>query len=214
MKRLAFMVGGVGLVVAFVAFYKWPARPGAEPMAGSRAEPAAVGELVREVEQSAPKPERGPTARTMTALEKAARVAAIRRDYEELRRRVAGELAATEAATLTDAKVLLRQLALLEAELHADLGRVLDPGELEEFELRESITGVRVTQRLAGTAASEAQRRAVFRAQRAFDLKYAFALELDAEALAERERARQETEARIRAVLGEALFAAWSGGAR
>ncbi|MDP3070662.1 MAG: hypothetical protein Q8N18_10250 [Opitutaceae bacterium] len=208
MKRLAIIVGVVGLIVSFVVLYQRPATAEAGVVVGPVSAPGpARGPVVR-----AEQPERIAVPHALSALEKSARVDAIRRDYEELRRRVAGELAATEAATVADAKVLLRQLALLENELHADLARVLDAAELEEFELRESTTGVRVTQRLAGTGASEAQRRAVFRAQRAFDLKYAFALELGVEALAERERARRETEARIRAVLGEAGFAAWSGG--
>lgn len=215
MKRVAIIGGAAALVALVVVLFFYVRRSTTMTLVFNQAPgETKVIELSPQRSTHLKVSERADVAPEASAAEKAARVEAIRRDYEELRRKVAGELAAIETATVGDAKVLLRQLALLEGELRADLARVLDAAELEDFELRESTTGVRVTQRLAGATATEAQRRAVFRVQREFDLKHALAFELSAEALAVRERDRRETEQKIRAVLGEELFAAWSSEAR
>ncbi|MEO6244993.1 MAG: hypothetical protein ABIQ12_06125 [Opitutaceae bacterium] len=156
--------------------------------------------------------------RALTAAEKAARVENIRADYDAIRKGVADELAAVAAASAAgpgpfgETQVFLRRLALLEREQRADLAQVLDERELEDFELRESSTGQLVAARLGATAATEAQRRAVFRIRRDFDDRYGFVFDLAREALAERERARKEMDRQIRAVLGEDLFAGWAAG--
>jgi hypothetical protein len=156
----------------------------------------------------------------LTTAEKAARVAAIRADYDALRRAVADELAAVGAAGVagpgpfTETRVFLRRLVLLQREERADLARVLDAAELEELEWRESPAGQLVAQRLGGTAATEAQRRAAFRIERDFDERFGFAFDLAREELAERARVRREADEKIRAVLGEELFRAWAGAGR
>ncbi len=155
----------------------------------------------------------------LTVAEKAARVARIRSDYDAMRKGVADELAAVGAAPaagpgpFTDTRVFLQRLVLLQREERTDLAQVLDAAELEDLELRESPAGQLVAQRLGGTTATEAQRRAVFRLERDFDERFGFAFDLATEALAERARVRRETDEKIQAVLGEELFREWRGAA-
>ena len=104
-------------------------------------------------------------------------------------------------------------VVLLQREERTDLAQVLDAAELEDLELRESPAGQLVAQRLGGTTATEAQRRAVFRLERDFDERFGFAFDLATEALAERARVRRETDEKIQAVLGEELFREWRGAA-
>lgn len=154
-----------------------------------------------------------PTA--LTAAEKAARVEKIRADYDAIRKGVADELAAVSAASAAgpgpfgETRVFLRRLVLLQREERNDLAQVLDARELEDFELRESPAGQLVAARLGATAATEEQRRAVFRIEREFDERFGFVFDLAKEALAERQELRKETDARIRVVLGEELFRTW-----
>lgn len=155
----------------------------------------------------------------LTAAEKTARVARIRADYEAIRRGVADELAAAGAAGVAgpgpfaETRVFLRRLVLLQREERADLAQVLDAAELEELERRESPAGQLVAQRLGGTAATEEQRRAVFRIEREFDERFGFGFDLEQEALAERARVRREANEKVRAALGEELFRVWTDNA-
>ena len=151
----------------------------------------------------------------LTAAEKAARVEKIRADYDAIRKGVADELAVVSAASAAgpglfgETQVFLRRLVLLQREERNDLAQVLDARELEDFERRESPAGQLVAARLGATAATEEQRRAVFRIEREFDERFGFVFDLAKEALAERREVRKETDARIRAVLGEELFRTW-----
>lgn len=214
MKWLAIAVGLAALLALAIARRESTRETNVKELASA----VAVGET-KPVEQPTPNllsPVVRPTALTVT--EKAARVEKIRSDYDAIRKGVADELAAVAAASSSgpgpfgETHVFLRRLALLEREQRADLSQVLDARELEDFELRESSTGQLVIARLGATAATEALRRAVFRLRRDFDERFGFAFDLSRAALVERDRARQEMDERIRAVLGEELFAAWSAG--
>lgn len=214
MKWLAIAVGLAALLALGIARRESTRETKVKELASA----VAVGET-KPVEQPTPNLVSSvarPTALTVT--EKAARVEKIRTDYDAIRKGVADELAAVASASSSgpgpfgETQVFLRRLALLEREQRADLAQVLDARELEDFELRESSTGQLVTSRLGATAATEAQRRAVFRLRREFDERFGFVFDLSRDALRERERARKEMDERIGAVLGEALFAVWAGG--
>jgi hypothetical protein len=96
----------------------------------------------------------------------------------------------------------------LEREQHADLADLVSADELEDLEWRETRAGRRVRQTLGSSGASGHQQRAVFRLQRAFDLRYGQVAATAAETFA-RQQARQQTEQQIRAVLGEFLYSTW-----
>ncbi len=217
------LVIGAGLILAGSVGFFWPAPQ--KKNGGVIAPPAASAPRDRDthadkMRSAEPLPVAPAAAARLTAAEKAARVEKIRTDYDAIRKGVADELAAVAAASSSgpgpfgETQVFLRRLALLEREQRADLAQVLDARELEDFELRESSTGQLVTARLGATAATEEQRRAVFRLRREFDERFGFGFDLSREALVERERSRREMEERIGAVLGEALFAVWAGGER
>ncbi len=214
MKWLAIAVGLAALLALAIARRESTRETKVKALASA----VAVGET-KPMEQPTPNHVSSTVRPTpLTVAEKAARVEKIRTDYDAIRKGVADELAAVAAASASgpgpfgETQVFLRRLALLEREQRADLAQVLDARELEDFELRESSTGQFVTARLGATAATEAQRRAVFRIRRDFDERFGFAFDLSRAALVERDRGRQEMDERIRAVLGEELFAAWSAG--
>jgi hypothetical protein len=143
------------------------------------------------------------------------RVKSIQRDYAALRLEVLARYGADGEVFPGGSHTLMRQLALLEREKRVDLAAVLTPEELEELDWRESATGRRVEWRLGNTATEE-QRRAVFRLQRAFDRQFADPVATDpaGEAARTREGARERTRARIHAVLGDELFLLWESGER
>lgn len=178
------------------------------PAAASRAtprEPAAP-----EVWLPGPQVETVSTDR-IPAPDKQANIARIQRDYEALRREVLARYGSEGEAFPGGSHTLLRQLALLERERRADLAAVLSPRELEELESHESAAGRRVEWQLRETPATDEQRRAVFRLQRAFDLHFAAAADSMSHSAPVAEQARARTQAQIRAVLGEPLFGAWLG---
>jgi hypothetical protein len=141
--------------------------------------------------------------------EKNAAVARIKGDYADIRNRVTAEYSAAGNAYPGGLNAYLRQLALLERERRADLAAVLSAREFEDLQMRETAAGQLVERLLGGTTASDAQRRAVFREQQRFDDRFAPSFDVTQAALLERERARQQTQERIRGVLGDELFAAW-----
>ena len=181
---------------------------------------APVG--VERVARKSPPPERSqapsptlppPAARgPPSPAEKAARVARIKRDFDEVRTKAAADYAAAGTAFPGGLSAFLRQLALLERELHADYATVLSPRELEDLEMRETLAGQQVQRLLGDTAATEEQRRAAFRLQREFDNKFALTFDTAPATLLVRETERQATQEKIRAAVGDALFAAWLQG--
>jgi hypothetical protein len=148
----------------------------------------------------------------LTAAEKVAHVERIRRDYDEMRAKVAADYAAAGGSFPGGLSAFLRQLALLEREKRADLAAVLDAVEFETWERRETPAGQLVQRLLGDTVATEEQRAAAFRLRREFDDRFALSFDLTPQVLWERETARQALQAELRAVLGDALFAAWLRG--
>jgi hypothetical protein len=194
-------VGGVG-------YWVWQRR-----VAAARAETVVApppGEVVRP-NSVTPSPKR-PSITGLSAAEKTARVEKIRRDYDEITSKLSADYAAAGATFPGGLNAFLRQLALLAREKHADLAALLTPRELEDVEMRDTNAGQTVSHLLGDTAATEPQRRAAFELQAAFEDKFALTFDLTPPALLEREKERQATQANIRRVLGDDLFAAWLRG--
>lgn len=160
----------------------------------------------------APVPARPVVAASAAPIDKAARIAQIKRDYDEIRTKAAADYRAAGAAFPGGLNGFLRQLALLEREKHKDLAAVLSPQELEDLEMRDTHAGQVVQQQLGDTVATDEQRRAVFRLQQSFDDRYALSFDLTPEPLLARERDRVGLQEQIRGVIGDALFASWLRG--
>ncbi len=143
---------------------------------------------------------------TPGAPEKAPRVARIERDYADLLNnwRVAASGMSTREQLLAHG----RELALLRQSWRADLAGLVSPEELEGFELDVLPAGDAVRRGLAGSTASAAQWRAVFRALEGFDDTFVFGAGATAESLA-RETARQAADQQIRTALGNERYAFW-----
>lgn len=187
----------------------WSLRPVA-PRGGDPATPAAASN------QSAPDAKARPIAAAgavgRSDADRLARADKIRRDYDEMTTKFSADYAAAGNAFPGGLSAYLKQLALLQAERRKDLAALLTPNELEELEMRESSAGQTVQKLLSGTAASDEQRRAAFRAQKEFEDRFALTFDLSPAALATREAARQATQQKIRAVLGDEVFGAWLSG--
>ena len=145
----------------------------------------------------------------LSPQEKQTRVERIRRDYDEVRTRTAAEYAAAAGSFPGGINAFLRQLALLEREKRADLAAVLSPEELDTLELAESNAGQTVRRALAGSGATEAQVRAVFRLEREFQDRFALVFDLTPAALLERQRVRDEYDGKIVALLDPMDALAW-----
>ncbi len=153
-----------------------------------------------------------PAVTSLTAEEKAARIAKIAKDYEEIMAKAAADFSAAGASFPGGLNAYLRQLALLEREKWKDYAAFLTPRELEDLQFREHTAGKAVVSWLDGTAATDDQRRAVLRLQREFDDKYALIFDMSPGALAAREAERQALQEKILGELGPDLFAAWLRG--
>jgi hypothetical protein len=155
--------------------------------------------------------QRGPAGEDALA-DKVARIGKIQRDYNDITGKASADYAAAGDAFPGGLSAFLRQLALLAREKHKDLAAMLTPRELEDFEMRETHAGQTVQHLLDDTAATEEQRRAVFRLEQEFEDQFALTFDLSPPVLLEREAARQAVQLKIRAVLGDELFAPWLGG--
>lgn len=98
--------------------------------------------------------------------EKIRQIEAISKDYEDLRRAVREEM--RDISFPEDEQ----QLALLDKEHRADLQALLTPEEFAEFDRRASDTANGLRNQLAAFDASEAEYRALFDVQRAFEERY------------------------------------------
>ena len=213
-----FLIVGLGAAFVFAgvfALWWWSSRGGRQPAAVKR----PVGQtILRVAAGSAPagipraRPPEPPAPPTLSPGEKAARVEKINRDYDEIRTKASADYSAAGPSFPGGLNAFLRQLALLEFEKRADLAAVLSPSELEDLEWRETTAGQLVQKLLGDTPATETQRRAVFRLQRAFEEKFALTFDVAPAALLQRETARHTLQEQIHAVLGDALFAAWLQG--
>jgi hypothetical protein len=148
----------------------------------------------------------------LSAAEKQARVEQIKKDYTELRAKAAAEFAAAKGNFPGGLNAFLRQLALLEREMHNDFAAFLEPRELEDLEMRDTTAGQLVQRVLGDTTATEEQRREAFRLHRGFENQFALTFDLTPPALLARERERLATQEKIHAALGDQLFGSWLRG--
>lgn len=209
MKNSTVIVGAGALILAAaIAVSVRRIAPVGEPPPRPREKETAVARPRAAVETaaSARPPDLYPP---QTAAEKAARIAKIKRDYDEIRSKASAEYSAAGAAFPGGLNAFLKQLALLEREKRADYAKVLTPRELEDLEMSETSAGNLVERLLGPTHATVEQRRTVFQLQRAFEDQFALTFDLTPKALFERESARQRTQEQIRAVLGDDLFGSW-----
>lgn len=140
---------------------------------------------------------------------KAARVAKIQRDYEEIRTKTSADYRAAGESFPGGINAFLRQLALLELEMRRDLAAALTPEQLEDYLMKGSTTGQALQRRLEGVDVTDEQRRLVFRAQQEFDDRFSLIFDIAPAALRERTKAQFETREKIRATLGDEAYAAW-----
>ena len=147
--------------------------------------------------------------RRLVLVGQAARLEKIRRDYEELRLQALHDYGAAGEAYPGGLYAFLRVLALLERERRSDLAAVLPPDELEALEWRETSAGQHVARALGATRATVEQRRALFRLERDFEARFEELGAMTPALFLERERARQQTQDEIHAILGDLLFEAW-----
>ena len=176
-----------------------PVAGGAAPVSDQRVQPRvaveAKGAAISKI-----------GAGDLSVEEKSGRVEKIRRDYEEMRTKISAEYAAAGAAFPGGLNGFLRQLALLEREMRADLAQVLTVTELEDYEMRETTTGKNLAQRLVGLSVAEETRRAVFRMMREFDDRFSLVFDVSPPALLERTRVQQAMWEKVRAQIGDKAF--------
>ena len=148
----------------------------------------------------------------LSSVEKAGRIASIKRDYEDIRAKASADYTDASTAFPGGLDAFLRQLALIEREKRGDFAALLTPQEIENLELRDTAAGHIVQELVGDTSATEDQRRAAFRVQREFEDRFALTFDSAPAALLERERARCELQEKVRGLLGDSLFADWLRG--
>lgn len=218
MKRVTAIRWGAGALVlacAAIGFWLAPSRAPVPPLVETAERTAPKGRAAVAGRSSnltpAPAEAAGAEAGPLSAA-KAARVAQIKQDYDEVRAKAAADYAAAGKDFPGGLNGFLRQLALLEREKRADYAGILTPRELEDLEIKETTAGQTVQRLLGDSAATEEQRRAVFRQQLAFEDRFALTFDLKPGALLEREIVRREVNDAIRATLGDRLFLQWLRG--
>jgi hypothetical protein len=199
-------------VVAIGVRWQWfggeSTSAGTVPRVNKDAVAAKKNPAVKTRPQSAGPPP--PAAPRLSAEEKAARIAKIKRDYDEIRMKASADYSAAGAKFPGGLNAFLRQLALLEREKRADFAKILTPRELEDLEFVETTAGQLVQRLLGATSADEQLRRAVFKFQLEFDDRFALTFDTSPAGLLERETARQVLQGGIAGLLGnDDLFAAW-----
>lgn len=124
-------------------------------------------------------------------------------DYNELRSEV--QIASRGIMLPEDRE----KLAILEQEKRADLAKLLTPQEMEDYLMRTSNTTNRLRMTLTTMDATEAEFRAIYQAQSAFDEKYSPSMGLSSgpETMTDRRAAQAQVAEQIKAALGEARYA-------
>ena len=125
-------------------------------------------------------------------------------DYNDLRNEVNSS---TRGIMLPEDR---QKLAMLEQEKRADLAQVLSPQEMDDYLMRTSPTTNRLRNALTVLNASEAEFRAIYQAQSAFDDKYSYqnignAYSPDLQK--ERQTAQADVNNQIKAALGDQRYA-------
>ena len=166
----------------------------------TREEQKAIRELL------GPDPEHGPAARLRQQFpdfptEKIDQLVAIRERYDEQRQDIFG----FARGQLTPSE--REKSAALEKAMHAEFATVLTPEELEHYDLRTSNTANSLRHRLSTFEATEAEFRALFRLQRAFDEEHAYTGTSTPEQSRLRGEAQRDLEQKIAAALGPARHA-------
>jgi hypothetical protein len=137
------------------------------------------------------------------AAEKIDQVAAIRERYDEMRQEIyssgfRGQLTPSER----------EKINAMEKAMHAEFAAVLTPEELEHYDLRTSNTANNLRYTLANFGATEAEFRALYRLQSAFDEQYRYS---GGTMTPEQQRARSDAQKKfnedIAAALGTARYA-------
>ena len=138
--------------------------------------------------------------------EKIEKLERVEQDYGELQ---AEMTAAARGLMLPEDR---EKLALLEKEKRADLAAVLSPRELEDFLMRSSSTTARLRAALTSLNASEAEFRAIYQAQSAFDEKFnsrgiVGLAYRNADIMKEQQAAQAQANDQIKLALGDQRFA-------
>jgi hypothetical protein len=155
----------------------------------------------------------GPTtANPIRTANPAARIERILRDHAEMSSKFTAEFQAAGADFPGGVNAYLRQLALLEREKWKDLAALVSPRELEDLQMRDTHAGREVQRLLGYTAATDEQKRAVFRLQHAFDEKWALTFDPAPAVLLARQTDWQAAQEKILAQLGPGFLAAWLRG--
>ncbi len=206
--------GGIVIVVAAIAF-RWRATPtvvvSPDDGAGARGVASPDGPGAGATADPGGDPARPTVSAAAVPLspDKLERIAKIRRDYDEIRAKMSADYTAAGDKFPGGLSAFLKQLALLEREMHTDFALALTPRELEDYEMYQSTTGQAMQRRLAGVAVTDEQQRAVYRVQREFDDRFALVFDLSPPALWERMKAQDVARQKIRSVLSDEAFASW-----
>ena len=206
-RRLA----AFAVLLAFAAvFFLRPSVPPPATAAGKKS-PAAT-----RVEKKSPVPvtlARSSAPADPAAAARAARIAAILRDYTEMIATADAEfrrdLAADKDLTQITArlKVFETRLALLDRERRADLAPLVSPHELDEIDLRESRTGQRLRAALDGVTVTAEELSLLLALQRDYEERHPLAPASGDELASTLARAAFNT--RFHDVLGAERFAAY-----
>lgn len=133
------------------------------------------------------------------SAEKRSQLLALREEIEGLREAILGR-ATDGKLSEEDREALLK----IDEQRRTALAKILNPAELEEFELRTSETGNRLRSELIGFYPTEDEFRLLFELQRGVDEKFAYA---DKRTQEERQAAQAQFEGQLRVNLGEARYA-------
>ena len=135
--------------------------------------------------------------------EKIDQLQSILSDYSEMRSPI---YAATNGVWLPEDRA---KLALLDKEQRVDLAALLIPQELEEYDLRNSSTASQLRYQLATFNPTEAEFRAIFKIQQAFDDQYGSPMTMTMEQRRQATEAQKQLLPQFQTVLAPDRFAAY-----
>lgn len=130
-------------------------------------------------------------------------IAMIERDYAAVHRAASAE---GQANMLGDMEARRKQQEIMEQELHADLAAVLTPEELEQYEMRNSVSASRMISGLRAIDVTEAEYGALFHLQQASDAANPASTRATPEGAARYQTAQQTLNEQVRTVLTDDRF--------